>query len=98
MQSHTNNNMLQIFFIHSIFILLITFLAVFCVDVVFAEEIVYMIPNVNLPVPALNALMKTAVDPLIKTAVDSLMKTAVDPPMKTAVDSLMKTAVDPPMK
>ena len=58
MQSHTNNNMLQIFFIHSIFILLITFLAVFCVDVVFAEEIVNTIPSENLPVPALNSPME----------------------------------------
>jgi hypothetical protein len=88
-KSHINNSILQIFFIHSPSILL-TFLAVFIVNVAFAEEIVTPISGGSLPVPALNSLMKTAVDPL--------MKTAVDPPMKTAVDPPMKTAVDPPME
>jgi hypothetical protein len=61
-KSHINNTILQIFFIHSPSILL-TFLAVFIVNVAFAEEIVTPISGGSLPVPALNSLMKTAVDP-----------------------------------
>jgi hypothetical protein len=61
-KSHINNTILQIFFIYSPSILL-TFLAVFIVNVAFAEEIVTPISGGSLPVPALNSLMKTAVDP-----------------------------------
>ena len=59
MKSHTNNIMLQIFSIISIFILL-TILAVFYVGVAFAEEVVPTISSGNLSVTALNSLMKTA--------------------------------------
>ena len=98
MKSHTNNTKLQIFFIHSIFILL-TFLAVFSVNVTVAVEVVPTTSGGNLPVTALNSLMETAVDPPMKTALNSLMnKTAVESPMKTAVESPMKTAVESPMK
>jgi hypothetical protein len=90
MKSHTNNIMLQIFLIHSIFILL-TFLTVFSVNVIVAEEVVPTISGVNIPVTALNSLMETAVDPPMKTALNSLMK-------KTAVDQPIKTAGDPPME
>ena len=97
MKSHNNNNMLQIFVIPSISILL-TFLVVFCVGIAFAEEVVPKISGGNLPVTALNSLMKTAADPPMKTAADPPMKTAADPPMKTAADPPMKTVADPPMK
>ncbi|HEX5185543.1 MAG TPA: hypothetical protein VFV86_01520 [Nitrososphaeraceae archaeon] len=88
-KNYTANTMIQIFNTYSIFILL-TLLAVFCVNNSFADEIISTTSNENSPSAGLGSLMKTAIDPLMKSnIVDSPPKSTIvdSPPKSTIVDS-----------